>query len=458
MEATAGTTELRRALRALAVSAILVAIAPGQASAATWSPAVTISTETTQNDLPGFGFGSAGVGLASWNTVTCGHGHSCAGRVPSRGRAATRGLDGRFEPQRALPFGGELAVYGHRSAVLFGARTVAFGSTTGRFGRRQSFPALIAAHAVNAHGRMAILGLRVRANASSRLRLAERGKRGRFGAMRSIKGGRNASDADVAINARGDLAIAYVRAGHVLARLRRAGRPFGRAFSIGRAAANGTEVRVAVSERGAVWVLWQNRIRDADAGPFTMALAMRPAGARRFRDARVLDTRAENPIDDGTRQNFLLAVDPAGTAFATWSGSDGTWIRARLATVDASGLTATTQDLSSATYHAGVHAIATSRQPGQAVVVWLRLANEQNERPDEVSGEPEQVMAGVVEARLPFGGEEVVSAVGRVDQPAVAIEPRAGAPTVVWSLLTGPEHFTATTRRQVIRAATRSGP
>ena len=440
------------------MSAILVAIAPGQASAATWSPAVTISTQTTQNDLPGFGFGSDGVGLASWNTVTCGRGHSCAGRVPSRGRAATRGLDGRFRPQRALPFGGELAVYGHRSAALFGARTVAFGSTTGPFGRRQSFPALIAAHAVNPHGQMAILGLRDRANAPSRLRLAERGKGGRFGAMRDIKGGRNASDADVALNARGDLAIAYVHAGHVLARFRRARKPFGPAFRIGPAGANGTEVRVAVSERGAVWVLWRNHTRDVDAGPLTMLLAMRPAGARAFRNARVLDARAENPIDGDTRQNFLLALDPAGTAFVTWSGSDGTWIRARLATIDASGLTTTTQDLSSATYHAGVHAIATSRRPGQAVVVWLRLANEQVERPDEILGEPEQVMAAMIEPRLPFGGEEVVSAVGPVEAPAVAIEPRSGAPTVVWSLLTGPEKVTATTRRQVIRAATRSGP
>jgi hypothetical protein len=59
----AGRTDVQRAARALALSAILVAIAPGQATAATWSPALTISTETTQNDLPGLGFGSDGVGL-----------------------------------------------------------------------------------------------------------------------------------------------------------------------------------------------------------------------------------------------------------------------------------------------------------------------------------------------------------------------------------------------------------
>lgn len=458
MDAPARRTALHRASRTVALGAVLVAIVPGQAAAATWSPAVTISNETTQNDHPSIGFGSDGIGLAAWQTVTCGHGHSCVGRIPSRGRSARRGLDGRFERQRALPFGGELEVYGRHGAALFGGRTVALGSIGGTFGRQQRFPALIAAHAVNAHGQMAVVGLRNDANAPSRLRLAERHKGGRFGAMRAIKGGTNATDADIALNGRGDLAIAYVHAGHVLARRRRAGRPFGPAFRIGRASANGTRVQVALSERGAVWVLWQNRVRDADAGPFHMRLATQAAGAHGFRDDRLLDARAEMPLDDHRSPSFSLVLDPAGTAYAAWSGFDGTAIRAQLATIDASGVTVTMQSLSAATYNAGVTGAAAGADPGRALVTWTRLRPDPGIPPDLLIGDPEQIMAALIEPGRPFAGEEAVTPIGAVSPPVGAIDPRTGVPTVVWSVLTGPIPFTSTTRREVVRAATRIAP
>lgn len=458
MDAPARRTALHRASRTVALGAVLAAIVPGQASGATWSPAVTISNETTQNDQPSIGFGSDGIGLASWQTVTCGHGHSCAGRIPSRGRSARRGLDGRFERRRALPFGGELEVYGRHGAALFGQRTVAIGTTAGPFGRRQGFPALIAAHAVNAHGQMAIVGLRDRANTPSRLRLAERREGGRFGALRALKGGANATEADVALNARGDLAIAYVHAGQVLARLRRAGRPFGPAFRIGRASATGTDVRVALSARGAVWVLWENRVRDADAGPFEMRLAMRPAGAHGFRNARLLDARAEHPVDDDPAVHFALVLDPAGTAYAAWSGFDGTVIRAQLATIDPSGVAVVTQALSAPTYNAAVSDAATGTRPGQLFVTWTRLKADPGESPDTLLGDPEQIMAALLEPGRAFAGEEAATPIGRVGEPLGALDPRTGAPTIVWSVLTGPIPFTIATRREVVRAATRIAP
>lgn len=439
-------------------SLLLAAVAPASPShAATWSAPATLSSPATFVDNPFIGFGTSGEGLASW-TYAIGIGPGASGGL----RAAPRAANGQFGGERELP--ADIArhtVYGRQRLLAVSQRDhgdrrtlrVAFGSTSGRLAAARTIDRFTSVPgygnwpelAANDRGDVAVAYLQRIRGARRAVTLAERRPGGRFAAPRIVAGrGRGAFAVTVALGARGDLVVAWQRHRWVEARVRRAGGRLGPVQRLGPAVAQDTRLHAAVAPSGAVWVAWDTGYRPLLS--FTIRVAMRPAGARPFRPARVLE-RSEGAIAES---RVDLALDPAGTAFLAWSSSDGANARARLATVTADGQTAITRTLSQPGYDASVRDVATSRQRGEALVVWARL--------DAVGEQGTQVLAGPIAADGAYAGEEAVSDADRARLPATAFDPVTGAPTVVWSQRIGPDGpgVPVAQVRTVLRAATRS--
>jgi len=444
-------------------SLLFAAVAPASPShAAAWSAPTTLSSPALFVDSPFIGFGTSGEGLATWSyTIGIGPG-SIFGL-----RAAPRAATGRFGAERELPaevarhalFGRERVVavsqrdHGERRALR-----VAFGSASGGIGAARTIDRFTSVPgygnrpelAAGDRGDVAVAYLQRVRGGRRAVTLAERRPGGRFAAPRIVAGrGRGAFAVTVAIGARGDLVVAWQRGRRVEARVRRPGGRLGPVQRLGPAVAQDTRLHAAVARSGAVWVAWdaQMTTEGGDNGPLTIRVAMRPAGKRAFRPARVLE-RDEGRASDESRVD--LALDPAGAAFVAWSGSDGAHARARLATLAADGRTASIRTLSLPGYDAAVRDVATGRRPGEALVVWARL--------DAVGELGTQVLAGPIAADGAYGGEEAVSDADRARLPAAAFDPVTGAPTVVWSQRIGPDGpgVPIAQVRTVLRAATRS--
>jgi hypothetical protein len=444
-------------------SLLLVAVAPASPShAATWSAPATLSSPATFVDSPFIGFGTSGEGLASWSyTIGIGPGSSFGLR------AAPRAATGQFGAERELP--ADIArhtVYARDRVVAVSQRDhgdrrtlrVAFGSTSGRIAAARTIDRFTSVPgygnwpelAANDRGDVAVAYLQRIRGGRRAVTLADRRPGGRFAAPRIVAGrGRGAFAVTVALGARGDLVVAWQRRRWVEARVRRAGGRLGPVQRLGPAVAQDTRLHAAVAPSGAVWVAWDAQLttEGGTSGPFTIRVAMRPAGARTFRPARVLE-RNEGRASAESRVD--LALDPAGAAFVAWSSSDGASARARLATFTADGQTAIIRTLSQPGYDASVRDVATSQQPGEALVVWARL--------DAVGELGTQVLAGPIAADGTYAGEEAVSDADRARLPATAFDPVTGAPTVVWSQRIGPDGpgVPVAQVRTVLRAATRS--
>lgn len=448
--------------RALGLTGLLLvaAIAPASPGhAATWSTPETLSSPALFVDNPGIGFGTSGEGLATWR-YTIGIGPGSVSGV----RAAPRAASGRFGVERELPADlSRHAVYGRDRVVAVSQRDhgdrrtlrVAFGSTSGRLAAARTIDRFTSVPgygnwpelAANDRGDVAVAYLQRIRGSRRAVTLAERRPGGRFAAPR-IVAGRGGFAVTVAIGARGDLVVAWQRRRWVEARVRRPGGRLGPVQRLGPAVAQDTRLHAAVAPSGAVWVAWDAQLttEGGTSGPFTIRVAMRPAGARTFRPARVLE-RNEGRASDESRVD--LALDRAGAAFVVWSSSDGANARARLATLTAGGKTASIRTLSQPGYDAAVRDVATSRRPREALVVWARL--------DVVGELGTQVLAGPIAADG-YAGEEAVSDADRARLPAAAFDPVTGAPTVVWSQRIGPDGpgVPVAEVRTVLRAATRS--
>jgi hypothetical protein len=75
--------------------------------------------------------------------------------------------------------------------------------------------------------------------------------------------------------------------------------------------------------------------------------------------------------------------------------------------------------------------LATSKNAGEALVVWSRL--------DAVAEVGTAILAGYLSPSGVYGGEEQVSRGDRARVPAVAFNSRTDLPTVVWSQREGPD-------------------
>ncbi len=420
----------------LGATVLLIAAVPAPASqAAGWSPPVTLSSPATFIGRPDVTFGPRGDAVAAWS-YTNGIGDGRDTGV----RGAIRPPGGSFGAERDLPSWGlrygrsryaALSVTGDDTATTLRVTLGSIGGSAGTYtiGCHRSFRGR-AALAVNDRGRVAVAYVALARDGRRAVKLAERRAGGRFGSSRVVdRTGRGAFDVAVAVGPGGEVVVAWQRGRFLEARVRpRRGR-MGPVERLGPAVASATDIRAAIARDGAAWVQWDGApASEGGRGPRSVRVATRPARAKRFRRALLLDADAawlnyEDRID--------LAVDPAGTGYVAWTGSAGGRTRARLATIPPSGRSPRVRTLSGPDGDVAVGDLATGPRAGQAIVVWARL--------DAVGEIGTQIFAGEIAADGSYAGEEAVSDADRARDPAVALDPVTAAPTVVWSQRIGPD-------------------
>jgi hypothetical protein len=453
-------------VRSALLGVLLALLAPAVAGAAGWSTPVAVSSASTFVDAPFMGFWSSGQGLAAWRWAD-----GTGPRRRSGERVAARGADGTFARERRVPDAAVAPVVFGRAGVAIVSRStrvvrrggaatetarlhVWLGGIAGALVRTWSSPVHrptgSPALAVNSRGDVAIAWVRVKPGGRRELLLAER-KPGRvFSGPTVVARGRPDAVA-VAVGRRGNLVVAWAADGAVFARTRRGlARRLEPVVRLGAGARLHTRLRAAVSPGGRAWVAWasQRLSEGGDNGPFVLRAASGRAGGRLFTRPVMLERFRRRASDEGS---FDLALDPEGRAFVAWAGWDGAHFRARLAELAAlDGRLLVRASVSSPGYDAVVADVAASRRAGEALVVWARL--------DALGELGTEVLAA---HRAPSGAtesEEVVSSGDRARLPAAAFDPRTGLPTVVWSQREGPDGpgVPLSQVRTVLRASTRS--
>ncbi|HEX8122413.1 MAG TPA: hypothetical protein VF549_14215 [Solirubrobacteraceae bacterium] len=171
----------------------------------------------------------------------------------------------------------------------------------------------------------------------------------------------------------------------VRARVKGAGRAsFGGTQTIRSAPAYGAFTRAALDASGRAVVAWsaQRLTEGGSRGPALLEAAVRPAGARRFRRAQLVDRRTP---EQGAPP-FDLARAPDGRTALAWAAG----AELRVAFTDGGDRFGAPQALSVAGREAGGPALAAG--PGGWAVVWSAIA------PPTLSGDPAQVYAAFAPA------------------------------------------------------------
>ena len=433
---------MRRAVQILSVLILTTIAAPTTAAAATWSAPVNVSSSSTFVDNPFIGFGRSGVGLAAWRWQD-GIGNGARGGL----RVASESVSGEFSPEREARDGGSPVLYGKSRVVLAGEQTILrrhaspltririwFGRTDGSFGPPRTIDTVqllrTPAVAANDTGTVAVAYVRMTRGRHRSAKLIIR-RRKRFGRPRIVSRRGGVSAVTVAVGSGGEVAVAWARGSLIEARIWRRGHALGPVVRVGRNP-NGAvpTLHAAVAASGRVWIAWSSQTlsEGGDNGPFTLQVALSSKRGLRFHRPKLLDRYERRANDEAT---FGLALDGNDNGFVAWSSFDGSNFRARLAFADSDGRFIRHGTLSQPGYDAAVSDLATTRQIGEALVVWARL--------DAVGEVGTAVVAGYRPPTGGYSGEEQVSRGDRARKPAAAFNPRTGLPTVVWSQREGPD-------------------
>jgi hypothetical protein len=414
-------------IRRLAAVAWLVALALPAAAAADppWSPTQNLSSPHLFVDPVDVIASGDGTALAWWRWQD-----GTASNAPPRASVASRPPGGAFGPERPAPSDiQDIEAYAQTRAIALTAGAprltaptrlaVAFGSTGGAFGSQRRIvderslggvPKL----AVNGRGDAAIAYFRNLGVANDRVMVSLRRAGGSFGTPFQIAHGRIRSVA-VAVGPRGDVLVAWDARGTIQARYRS---PSASGFQpIETIASDPTffaQIQAAVTEGGRLYVAWSAKFRSegGSQGPVYNEVAVRPAG-HHFRPAQRLER------DDETRQQGPIALAVTGSRDATvaWTGFDGANSRVRVASTDPSARFGAPQDVSPAGRDGVVSDLAAAG--GTRLVVW-----------DNGSFDANRVFAAVAAPGAPFGGAEAVSAAQEARGGRATL---AGVPTVVWT-------------------------
>jgi hypothetical protein len=218
----------------------------------------------------------------------------------------------------------------------------------------------------NPRGDLALAWFEDRGTANDRVYVTLRRTGHRFGEPIRLATGRIRSVA-VAIGSRADVLVAWDARGKVRTRFKRRGHGFGRAQTLRSDPTFFAALHAAVASSGRAYVAWaaQFSSEGGDRGPGFYEVAVRPAGARRFRTAR----RLERIAADGNVGALDLALTGRGNALVAWASD-----RVRAVETDASGHFGAPRDLSAAapeqdlTPPGGVDAAATPA--GARLVTW----------------------------------------------------------------------------------------
>jgi hypothetical protein len=405
------------ALLALALPAAALADPPWSATQNLSSPHLFVDPV----DVTASGDGTA-LGWWSWQDGTGSNARSGAS-------LATRPAGGAFGAERAAPAGTrDIAAYAQARAIALTARAstatsptrlaVAFGNTSGAFGSQRrivdesrlgGLPQL----AVNAKGDAAVAYYRNLGGTNNRVMVSLRRAGGSFGAPFQIAHGRIRSVA-VAVGPRGDVLVAWDARGTIQARYRS---PSASGFQpIETISSDPTffaQMQAVVDDRGRCYLAWSAQLltEGGTRGPVFNEVAVRPVG-HRFRAAQLLER------DPSNRSQAPVAIVITGhDASVAWTGFDGANSRVRVASTDPSARFGAPQDVSPAGRDGVVSDLAAAG--GTRLVVW-----------DNGSFDANQVFAAVAPPGGPFGAAEAVSAAqeARAGQALLA-----GAPTVVWT-------------------------
>ena len=267
--------------------------------------------------------------------------------------------------------------------------------------------------AVNARGDAAIAYFQDRGVDNDRVLVSVRRAGGSFGAPFQVGHGRIRSVA-IAVGPRGDLLVAWNAAGVIRARYRA---PSSTGFqpieTISSDPTDFAQMRAAVADGGRCYLAWSAQLltEGGSRGPVYNEVAVRPSG-HRFRAAQLLER------DGSNRSQSLIAIATQGRdASVAWTGFDGVNSRVRVAATDSAAVFGAPQDVSPAGRDGVVSDLAAAG--GTRLVVW-----------DNGGFDANQVFAALAAPGAPFGAAEAVSAAQEARAGRAILSP---APTVVWS-------------------------
>jgi hypothetical protein len=307
---------------------ILLALLPGTAAAAWRAEPVPAVDTLMVNDL---GFDAFGRGLL---TVE-GFGRKSPRKFTG---LITRTTDGQWVRQpnlKAFTWGNARTnLYGSDRALLVAMKrwrqtrfnratfdlVVAFGTSDGKFGKlvRLDRDGSNPVSDVNARGDAVVAWSRA---LTGRVIVALRAARHRFGKARRI-GPKGAIWPAVAVNARGDVIVAWARRRTVEARIKRAGRPFGKTLRVGRAGRDIATINAAMGPTGEALVTYGAVDRPpAEEGPYELEHGVGHYDGARFRSSRLDRFSLRNY---GGVPSALPVFDPKGRALVGWVGADDT--------------------------------------------------------------------------------------------------------------------------------------
>ena len=360
-----------------------------------------------------------------------------------------------FGAQRAAPAGTQdIAAYAQSRAIALTMRStalagptrlaVSFGSTSGSFGAQRTIVVDSKVHnparlAVNARGDAAIAYFRDLGTDTDRVMVSLRRAGGSFGAPFQVAHGAIRSVA-VAVGPRGDVLVAWDARGTIRARYKG---PTSAGFQpIETIASDPTffaRIEAAVADGGRCYLAWSAKFlsEGGSSGPVFNEVAVRPSG-HRFRAAQRLER------DGSNRSQAPIAIATQGRdATVAWTGFDGANARVRVASTDPAAHFGAAQDVSPAGRDGVVSDLAAAG--GTRLVVW-----------DNGSFDANQVFAALAPPGAPFGAAEAVS---------LPQEARAGraiisrVPTVVWTNRPAGSHPPGGTAavQTFAQAATRTG-
>jgi hypothetical protein len=450
-----------RRLLPLAAIAALACVAPG-AHAAGWSTPQTVSAPHTFAGPLLTATGADGTLVAGWPW------QDNVGNDALGGEATANRAPGQaFAPEHPAPDGlVGIATYGLTRTVTLAQQgipgrpgptgairyrlNVAFGTVTSGFGAARTLvtaPVVGQAQiAAGDDGTVLIAWIEVTRTSSGATRRIVRAierRNGRFGAPFTLSGKSRADTLAVAVGARGDQAIVFVRQGDVLARVRRPGHGWGSMQRVARAD-GGTQWRLLarIDQRGQVRLIWRRHQlrRDGVAGHNSLEGTAMLVGRGRFLPAQTF-------LPDGSSMPALVQTD-RGWALATTATTTAGPRPVLFRTDGGSAFGAATY---AAPAQGGLRGTDVTFTAGFGITLaWIQPL-------------PNQNSDGIVRAATlrssdtTFGPVEDVSPAEAAHEVRLAADPRYGGPVALWTARpdgTGPSIPIAQIRT-VVRSAVR---
>jgi hypothetical protein len=456
---------MHRALPLALVYTALAAASAPSAGAATWSAPQTVSAPHTFAGplLTATGFDGTLVAGWPWQDNVGNDaigGEAAANRAPGQAFAPEYpapdglvGLAGFARTQTvALAQQGILGRPGPTGAIRY-RLNVAFGTLSGGFGKTQTLvtaPVIGQAQiAANSQGTVLIAWIEVTKTSSGATRRIVRAierRNGRFGRPFTLSGKGRADTVAIAVGERGDQAIAFVRQGDVLARVRRPGHSWGSQQRVARAD-SGTQWRLLsrIDQRGQVRLIWRRHQlrRSAVAGRTALEGTAMLVGRGRFLPAQTI-------LPDGSSTPALVQTDQGWALATTQTTADGP----RPVLMRTFGRSTFGAPVAAAPAQGGLRGTDVTFVANSGITLaWVQPL-------------PGQDSDGIVRAATlhtalgpatPFSPVEDVSPAEAAHEVRLAADPRAGAPVAFWTARpggTGPTTPIAQTKT-VVRSAIR---